>query len=224
MRKVLGFLALGALATASAWAGTLTWVTTLAALSSNDSVSWDQLGPAFTTVASPASVTSVNGLSMTVSDGGTLERRDQGSGWTGNFTFLDQLLWNQDNGNPITVVDLSAPISGAGAQIQSDVYGSFTATISAYNGSTLLGSFTENGVSTGAGDGSAIFIGLVDTSAEITSIGFSVTDVNGANDFAIDTLYLNDSSTTSTPEPASLLLAGSALMGLSLFSRKRRKI
>jgi hypothetical protein len=224
MRKLLGFFALGALATASAWAGTVTGVTTLAALSSNDSVSWGQLGLAFTTVSSPASVTSANGLSMTVSDGGTLERRDQGSGWAGNFTNFDQLLWNQDNGNPITVVDLSAPIGGAGAQIQSDVYGSFTATISAYNGSTLLGSFTENGVSTGAGDGSAIFIGLVDTSAEITSVGFSVSDANGLNNFAIDTLYLNDSSTTSTPEPASLLLAGSALMGLSLFSRKRRKI
>jgi hypothetical protein len=157
---------------------------------------------------------------MTVSDDGTLERRDEGDGWVGNFNFLDQLLWNQGNGNPITIVDLSNPISGAGAQIQADVFGPFTATIFAYSGNTLLGSFSEDGVSNTNGDGSAIFIGVLDTSAEITSIAFSVSDVNGSNNFAIDTLELVD-STTSIPEPASLLLASSALVGLALISQKR---
>jgi hypothetical protein len=93
----------------------------------------------------------------------------------------------------------------------------FTAEIDAYNGATLLGTFSEVGVSTETEDNSASFIGINDLSgSDITSI---VIGVNGTGDFAVNQLSLLTSNNT-VPEPLSVGMA--LLLGLGVVGAARR--
>lgn len=160
------------------------------------------------------STTSTNGVGVTATDAtGGIDTDTQVppgcayDGWFGNFAPGDHLLYTGaafgTGSGPMTTV-FSRPVSGVGAQYMNDDYGPFTAQISLYNGATLLGSFTEPGVSDGAADNSAIFLGAIDLSgADITSAVFSVV---GSGDFAINQLSLREGPLAPVPEPMSVLL------------------
>src|SRR6476659_9763748 len=114
----------GASAAVTLWNGTGT----------NDTISWGQLGGAFTVVPSPANVTSTGGVAAAVTDSsGNMERRDQGAGWAGSFAPGEQLLWNQGAGT--LTISFASAVQAAGALIQSDSYGAFTARVTTNDGS-----------------------------------------------------------------------------------------
>ena len=142
--------------------------------------------------------------------------------WAGNFSDGMGGIWNNK-----TFFDIALNFDqgelGAGAYVQADFFGAFTATITLFDIADLpLDTFTVNGVSNGNGDGSAIFLGAYETTAEVFGAEFSVLDVNGNNDFAIGQAALMAGlPTTGTPEPASMLLIAPALLGLAAFGRKR---
>ena len=114
---------------------------------------------------------------------------------------------------------------GAGAWIQADetdVIGSFTAQIQAFNGSTSLGTFTESSNA----NGDPIFIGVLsNTTAQVTSVIFSLTVVPAdasVNDFGLDRLFLK-SPVASVPEPGSICLVGAGLGGVVWRRRRLRR-
>jgi hypothetical protein len=182
-------------------------VTSSAALGPNDVIDWGQLGPAFTPVLSPVSLTSSLGLDATASttDPAGLLRLNEGTGWVGNFSPGDRLLTSNTAAYfPLTVM-FATPVFGAGANIQLDQHAPFTAFIEAFSGATSLGIFTEDGFSNGNEDGSAIFIGVRDPNAEITSVVFGLTTPTDS-DFAINALRI-----TEVPEPSSFYLLSGAL-------------
>ena len=197
----------------------------------NDTVNWAQLGPAFTLLVTPENWTSTGGsysgeIGITNSFIGTqnMERLDQGNGWSGNFTPGDALVWNegafQQTGIDIGIL-FNSGVYGGGAQIQADYFGTFVATLTAYDTiGNVIGVVTMNGNSNSNGDGSAIFIGFQSSSANVGFLNFNVVDAFGGDSLAIDTLTIYSSGTT-VPEPASFLLLGSGLLGAVAYGRRR---
>jgi hypothetical protein len=191
----------------------ITFVTQRISLGGNDFVDWGTLGAAIMTVDNPILIVSNLGLSMSISmpqAGYSFRRVDQWSGidpftgWDGNFAVGDKALWTgydpsplaYHNG-PMTIV-FSNPVFGAGAQIQANEPGTFTATIEAYDSADAsLGLFIANGNWNTKRDNSAIFIGIKSDTANIGKLVFNVTQVTpapfkGDLGFAINRLDLVD--------------------------------
>lgn len=218
---VLMFILVFAMATAT-MADTLVGVTTR---TGNDSADWSQLGSPETPVPNPFNAMTAGGIAITGSfaGGGNGQVMQEGNDWGGNFALNDYLLWTNSPGQGPLTLSFSKGVSQVGAQIQADFYGSFTAEIAAYNGNTLLGTFSEAGNSTGDEDNSAIYLGIKDLDgANITSIVISLTDcAQDCADFAINQLSLTTGGGGNVPEPASLLLLGSGLLSLGGIARRR---
>ena len=222
---VLVAIALAAAFPLGANAGIITNFTSRGTFPGNDSLDWGQLGPEFTVVTAPFSATSLGGLTIHVIQPGnaSFERRAEGTGWLGIFTVGEHLLWNQDNSGEM---DFSqTPIAGFGTSISTDAGGTFTATLKAFDGATLLGSLTVSGDAT-AGGQLPPFAGITDSVAEITGIVITANasaPVGTNNGFLIDSLSLL-TAPVPVPEPATWLLLSSALLGFGVVRRRNRKV
>jgi hypothetical protein len=201
----------------------LVLVSNPADLAANDSVDWGQLGPDGAVSPSPTVVLSATGLAITVAtdDPNGLLRLDEGNGWIGNFLPGEMLLTNNSATYSPLTFNFATPVSGVGANIQRDPRGTFKATVSAYAGTTLLGTFTEDGESNDFEDGSAIFLGIKGTELVITRVVFGLVTATPPEpnaDFAINSLRI-----AAVPEPRTLVPAGiAAVVGLGMAWRRRR--
>jgi len=201
----------------SSVAATADTLVTSSVIGPTDSVNWAQLGPEFSSIPNPFNFTTtggVTGFGSYFNNAGAANAGQvlvQGSSWLGNFAPGEYVNWTQGNG-PITLT-FNQGFKQIGAHIQEAFYGAFVAQICDINGC-----FTENGNSTGAGDGSAIYLGIY-SGTPINSVTFSILSAAGdPNDFAIDQMTLGGSP---TPEPSTLLMLGSGLVGLAGFVRRK---
>jgi hypothetical protein len=214
-----------ALGIGNAWAGVIGSTTNPAQF--NDLVDWCvQYGCAndYTQFPTPQSWTSAGGNTGQVGLVGTMQsfyNLQQGGTWNGNFPSGMGLIYNGASfGN--TPADIAATFDqglyGAGAWIQANYYGPFTASITLFDvNDQSLGTFTTTGTSK-YGPGTALFIGGYIYTPDVWAVQFDATGSGGNEpDFAIGTMGLQ---TTVTPEPTTLLLMGT-LLGLHGMVRRR---
>ena len=217
------------LAGTSAHAATSSLVTSESGITADGLIDWGALGPEPNTVSQPftIAVPNVSGLSVTVSQSaGNFQRVDQSSLWLGNFAAGEKLLSTSVIGGigatgPVSFV-FNSPVQGVGAQIQALAYGSFTASIEAFNSSNAsLGSFMLAGNSTAAANDSAIFIGILSNALDISRVVFGVPDATAfVQDFAINGPRIQ---VTPVPEPETYAMLMASLGLLGFIAHRRRK-
>ncbi|MBP7051263.1 MAG: hypothetical protein KBE65_09625 [Phycisphaerae bacterium] len=164
-------------------------------------------------LSSPVSLPYSGGTGTFSIPSGGFERRTQADSWTGCFAEGDALLWTADNAGPLTI-EFSSGITAFATQIQSDVWGSGTASISAYDASdALLGAFTIPSAADSYNDNSATLIGVAvdDGDNLISRIELDIAGFDGV-DFAINRISLTPGT---IPAPAAVLLVsvGCGLVG-----------
>ena len=220
MQKTIRLALITALWATCSFASVLS-VTSAGGLGANDSLDWGQLGADLTTVTGPFSLTSVAGNTVTVSNGTEdFWSIQQDNSWGGNFNPGDNLLFNQATG-PVTLAFLT-PVMAIGARFQSIDFGAFTIFMTAYDSTnTSLGTFSTGGTSNGDADGSAAFLGVLSSNADIASVVVDVQVASVGNAFALGSLSIAEAVTT--PEPSTMLLAfGGVLACLAGKFRARR--
>jgi len=150
----------------------------------NDFVDWSVLGPPGTCLPIGFTVVSNGGLTLTVNN--TIEPDTpfcvfqqvppipEWFWWNGNFAPGDAVL--APNGRPgATLIQFASPVLGAGVQIQGGLLGtSFTAILVVTDITHAVHTYSETGYSSSSADNSAIFLGVLDDTADIVSIEYSV--------------------------------------------------
>jgi hypothetical protein len=166
----------------------------------------------------PLTVANTNGTAMTL--------EEQGNGWSGNFAPGNGVLWTSFGPNGPLIVDFPVPIFGAGAQIQADWYGQFTGIVTAYDSQgNVLATYSLAGNSTNAADNSAIFLGILDSNAQISRLAFDVSlgDASKDHDLGINQLdfLVCPGAVTTVPIPGAAMLLGSGLLALVMLRKGR---
>jgi len=176
-------------------------------------------------IAAPAPWTSAGGNTGMVGNAGSalpLQVWQQSVSWIGNYPANMGGLYNGFDtiGNPPDglAATFNLGLYGAGAYIQANLYGPFTATVTLFDSSLQpLGSYTANG-SSDTLVGTALFIGAYINTPSVWAVRFDVVDANGDNSTGIGTMRLQ---TSSVPEPCTLMLVGTSALGLLGVVRRR---
>ncbi|HAX43415.1 MAG TPA: PEP-CTERM sorting domain-containing protein [Bryobacteraceae bacterium] len=222
--KPLRVFLLSALVLAPASAAVI-GISSPASMTVTDTIDWGAIGPDNTMTASSFNIQTTGGATVTVSnldlDIGNMFRQEQSGSWSGNFSPGDAVLFLYGEDAPLTLA-FASPVAAVGANIQGNEYGPFEGTISVYGiGNNLLGSYTRTGDSNGAGDGSAIFLGMVSDGVDIYFARFSIERADYL-DFGINQVLLGGEGSASAPipEPSTWALLGAGL-GWVVYRRGR---
>jgi hypothetical protein len=197
------------------------FVASSAALGANDSLLWNQFGTNLTQIANPATGSTTNNIGVTVSQA-------TGAAYTIDITALSgvgpllpigERVYKTDgpgfgfSGGPVTVT-FDQGILGFGTVYDAAYYTQgFSGTISAYDaGNNLLGSFPFSAPAPPpGGTGSQLFIGVLDTTAEIRRVVIDGTAAASLpEDFILGKVLVK--STALAPPP---VLAATAVPTLS---------
>ncbi|MGI2903133.1 hypothetical protein [Tolypothrix sp. VBCCA 56010] len=213
----------------------ITFITDRTALKSNDQVDWSSLGAAnpFNFLPNSFSAKSERGLGLSVDipklnlPGLTppfVFQTLPSPGIATNFAKGDFVLFGglilgsfpaPGNPGPITI-NFDKPVKSVGTQIAVDDTLEFTASISAFdNANNLLGTFSAPGTSSLALDNSALFLGVLSDTPNISRLVFSTSVANRG-------LAINTLSIAAVPEPTficGLLVFG--VLGGSLIKKDK---
>ena len=149
-----------------------------AALAPNDAVDWSRLADG-SVYPSPLPVSSLSGRSVLADDGVGFTALTEGLSWIGVFSIGDPLLFTSidqtDAGSSESLLlTFAEPVYGVGTQIQANYYGPYSAGLQLYSGSSVIASFVVAGLSTPFEDGSAPYLGALDSAPTITAARYTI--------------------------------------------------
>jgi hypothetical protein len=193
----------------------------------NDSASWGQLGADGAVIADGTQATSAGGNSVMVNFAyppftGLVAVQCPASpscSWVGGFPAGQFLIWTIAGTNGVGPLGLAvgSPITAFGAYVQAYAPGMFTATSQVgFTDGTVSPLFSVNSDA----NGDPVFIGLFDLSGKtISQLDFNINN-SFATDFAAGTFSMLTQA-TAVPEPATILLLSTGLLGLVRNKLKR---
>ncbi len=182
------FVAFAAVATAlatqggDAGAAFLTRLDSRTGFGADDSVDFGVLGPEGTVVPTAVLFSTFGGSAVVLDrPGGTSVTINYqvapgtfGPGASAGFRVGDAVLSPGISPGEIYSLTFGTPIRGGGLQITSFFLGAYTARVEAFGvGNVSLGSFQRAGVTTGAADDSALFLGILSDTADIVRVEYS---------------------------------------------------
>jgi hypothetical protein len=207
-------------------------VSTRSAITNPTTLNWISLFGAIDPILNPtASVAGTAGpLTVTVSGPGKVATFQQGITWGGVFSFGDPVLFSAGSG-PLKIT-FSQDVFAFGANVQSNLFGDFLATITAYDASNtkLSPSVSQSGSFTTIGEGFSAFLGIQSTTGfRAVTIDVSGNLINPDSKLPDLSLGINQATITTAPrttvpEPGTYALTVAGLAGVLLVSRRRRRL
>jgi hypothetical protein len=170
--------------------------------------------------------TTTGGVGFTVSGPGAgFSVRTEDATWAGNFPEGTTVLYDGAVPGPITI-NFNTPITSlTDLGVEASLFDVFTATVQAYDGSTLVDDQSQTGISTylpgltDYGVGSALAFDL--SAAAITSIVISST--NDGDGIGIGGVNSNGGGQSSVPEPAAWAMLLLGFFGVGAAARMGRR-
>lgn len=205
-----------------AHAGTISSVTSRPGLGANDLVQWGLAAADGSFPASPYAVVSAGGVNLSATAGALAIWVQNGSGgFVGAFSPGEILLDTSLEPGPLTI-DFATAVRGVGFNISSLNFGAFTGTMQFFGaGNVLFGSVSVNGTSSSANDGSAPFLGGTSSARDIVRVVISTTGAGPELTINQMSLLTTDAPGGDIPEPSTIALLSTALVGCAWMRRRR---
>ncbi|HXA38151.1 MAG TPA: PEPxxWA-CTERM sorting domain-containing protein [Phenylobacterium sp.] len=195
----------------------------LAAPAFADSIDFAQFGPVGTNVANGATGLTFDGVTFTINgpNSGFTEYKE-GTNWNGEFAHGETILFDGFGSGGVTIDFGTAVTSILHLEAQANLSGAYTATMTAFDGLTNLGSVSYNANNDLVSEGTIPYLDF--SAPSITRV--VVTTTNDGEGFALGGTGGVGNAPPGVPEPATwaMMLVGFGGLGAVLRTRRRHAL